>query len=389
MRVSSAAALTAAAMMSLGLLVIAPTASAASSGLEVSISGSRVVITAGADMTAFADTETLVVSPDKAGVTIVMDEGSARLWSKATGCTSAPEATPVVSITCTGSFTAATIDLSKASVTTQSAVNGTLALTFLGGSGNDGAYGAAGADQILGNAGADDLFGGNADDSIFGGAGSDTVEGELGSDWMYGGPGADDIDAEDDIADKYIDCGSNVGDEVAYDIKLEKPVFCDGPFVSVMHPQAGPQGGAPVTIRGGGLSDLTSASFGGVSAKIVSASDTEAVIISPGGTGAAAVSLQLGALPLRAGTYTYAPPPSLTSVSPTRGGSGTKITLKGTGFSRIYRVIVGGQIANYSTSMSGAIVLTAPTNGRLGAVDITIVTAGGQSTLRNAFRYTP
>lgn len=206
---------------------------------------------------------------------------------------------------------------------------------------------------------------------------------------MYGGPGADDVDAQDRVADKAIDCGANVGDAVAYDLKLEQPVACNGPYVSVMHPQVGPQSGAPVKLVGRGLTDVKAVSFNGVAATILSTSDTETVVLSPSGGGSATVSLDLGASTLRAGTYVYAPPPALTAVSPNRGRAGTAITLSGTGLSRIHRVLIGGVGAEFTARPGGTLVVTAPSNRRLGLVDINVVTAGGESTLRNAFRYTP
>lgn len=389
MRRPRLAALVGASVLGAALLASAPAASAAGSGLEVRVTGSQVVITAGPGLAEFALAETLVVTSNKTGVAILMDEGTARLWSTATSCTTAPETSPVTSVTCAGSFTGVTINFSLARVTTQSAVVGALPLTFLGGSGGDGVYGATGADRIFGAGGNDDLFGGSSDDTIDGGLGNDSVEGELGSDWMYGGPGADDVDAQDRVADKAIDCGANVGDAVAYDLKLEQPVACNGPYVSVMHPQVGPQSGAPVKLVGRGLTDVKAVSFNGVAATILSTSDTETVVLSPSGGGSATVSLDLGASTLRAGTYVYAPPPALTAVSPNRGRAGTAITLSGTGLSRIHRVLIGGVGAEFTARPGGTVVVTAPSNRRLGLVDINVVTAGGESTLRNAFRYTP
>ena len=365
-------------------------ASAATTGtLQVEVSGTAVVVTAGSDLTAFGDAETLLISSTTGSVTITIDDGPARLWSTAAACTQAPQAAPVTSIVCTGALTSATVDMSKASVATQTAVNGTLPLTFLGGTGPDGVYGGGGKDVIHGADGADDLFGGNNDDTVSGGKGADSIEGELGSDWMYGGPGPDDVDAEDNIADKAVDCGASVGDTVAYDLKLETPVACNGPSVSVMHPQAGPQSGGPVRLFGRGLEDLTTVTFGGVVAKIVSTSDTEALVTAPGGTGRALVSLQLGPSKLLAGTYVYAPPPVLTSVSPNRGAPGTVITIVGTDLTRIQRIVIGGVSVRASVSPGRPVTAVAPATHRFGAADVTIVTAGGVSTLPGAFRYVP
>lgn len=387
MRRSLASLLGACALVA-SALVIAPTANAVSGGLAVTVTGKQIVITAAADLTGFAATETLVVTAGKRDITILMDEGTARLWSNASACMIVPQSSPVTSITCKGAFTGVTMDFSAVGVTTQSGVTGVLPLTFLGGSGADGVYSGSGADRILGAEGDDDLFGGSNDDTIDGGPGTDTIEGELGSDWMYGGPGVDDIEAQDRIADKAIDCGANTGDKVSYDIALETPVACTGATVTVMHPRAGPQGGAMVSIQGRGLADVTAVYFGGAQGSIVSATDSRVLLMSPAGSGSAAVSLRFGGTTMEVGTYVYAPPPVLTAVTPGRGRAGTAITLSGGGLSRVTRVLVAGVAVRAIPQMDGTLVVTAPGGTRLGTVDISIVTLGGQSTLRNAFRYT-
>lgn len=386
-RVKRAWAMAGAAAL-LGALGSVPSASAATGTLQVSASGGVVTVAADSSLSAFSEFETLVITSDKRSVTVLLDEGSTWLWSASPGCTAAPRTAPVATITCTGSFADVTVDMSATTVATQTALNGLARLKFTGGAGPDYVQGGDGNDQLRGEVGDDDLFGGKGDDRIEGGPGRDTVEGELGVDAMYGGPGVDDVEAQDDIADKVVDCGGQAGDTVSYDLRLDKPEACDGPTFSVMHPQAGAtSGGTRVKLMGRGLDTLVGVAFGGAAGTIVSASDTEAIVITPAGTGRATVTLDLGAKKLAGGAFTYAPPPVLTRVTPASGGAGTVITLIGTDLARIHRITIGG-IAVQPVAGRTVSVL-APPSRRIGTVDITIITAGGTSTLRNAFRYTP
>lgn len=380
------------ALLAAGLFA-APASAAADPGtLRVSLDGTTLVVTADAALTPFGEAETLVVAPKSGGVQVTIDEGSPRLYSSDPACTAAPQAAPVATITCTGkqSLSGARIDMRPATVATQTASTGSLALTFLGGSGADSVYAHGGRDTLVGNDGDDNLYGGDGNDGIEGGPGADTVEGEGGVDSMYGGPGADDIDAQDGIADSAIDCGADVGDKVAYDKGLEAPEACDGPFVSSMHPRAGADaGGNLVTLRGRGLSTGVSVTFGGAIGKVASVSDTEITVVSPAGQGRVGVSVILASGPLAVAPFTYAAAPVLQSSSPVRGRAGTVITVTGRHLTRIHRVTVGGLTATAGVRPNGSLAVVAPSTLRIGTVDITIVTAGGTSTLRRAFTYTP
>ena len=382
----------AAGMALAGALVASPAGAADVGSLRVSVDGTKVIVTADSALAPFADAETLILTRKSAAIQVSIDEGSARLYSSDPSCTAAPQATPVTVITCTGkqALTGVRVDMTLASVDTQTASTGSLPLEFDGGSGADSVYAQAGADTIRGNAGDDNLFGGEGADTVEGGPGADTVEGESGVDAMYGGPGADDVDAQDGTADSAIDCGADVGDVVAFDKALETPEACDGPFVSAMHPRVGADaGGNIVTLRGRGLATGSTVAFGAVSGKVLTASDTEVTVVTPAGQGRVSVSISLSSGPLAVAPFTYAPAPVLTSASPPRGRAGTVITVTGRNLTRIHRVTVGGRTASFTTRPNGALLVTAPAIPRVGAVDITVVTAGGSATLPRAFTYAP
>jgi hypothetical protein len=372
-----------------GALVGVPAHAAESGTLHVQSTGTRVSVTAAADLAPFGAEETLLITGDSKTITITMDSGSPRLWSEASGCTSAPRSAPVLTITCTGAWVGAAIDLSQASVSTQSALVGLLPLTFTGGTGADYAQGGLGADTISGGLGDDDLFGEAGDDVIDGGPGADTVEGELGVDTLLGGPGADSVEAQDEIADRLIDCGGQARDSVSYDKGLEDPIACDGPEFAVMHPRAGPlDGGTRVALHGRGLGEVKAVSFASASATIVTASDTELVVLTPPGAGAAGVVLDFGDATLAGGQFTFAAPPIVRSVTPASGRAGTVITLSGTHLTRVSRIIIGGISVLPRTSKAGQLTVIAPATRRLGRADITVITAGGRSVVPDAFRYT-
>lgn len=107
----------------------------------------------------------------------------------------------VQSILINGGETANRIDLSSVSSSTFSHAGG-VAITVLGGAGNDTLTGSSfddtidggeGDDFIAGGSGADSLLGSTEDDMIFGGSGRDTIDGGSGNDRISGNTGSDDL----------------------------------------------------------------------------------------------------------------------------------------------------------------------------------------------------
>ncbi len=68
-------------------------------------------------------------------------------------------------------------------------------------SGDDDLFGRAGADELYGDADEDELFGGNQGDDLYGGSGLDD---------MFGGAGNDFINASDNRAGEFVNCGLGV-----------------------------------------------------------------------------------------------------------------------------------------------------------------------------------
>lgn len=233
--------------------------------IRVAVDDSTVVAaTAGPDIPAFGEAETLVARAVDGGIEIATRDGAARLWSDATGCTAVPVEEPETSITCTGTFTAAKLDLSQVTTPVHLVTEGTLPATLIGGSGADTLEGGAAADTINAGPGNDQVAGGDGGDTVLAGAGIDTVNGgpggdtisgedgndllygDAGSDTIKGGPGRDSIsggddpdtlygdadkdtvDSEDGIKDAVVNCdgtGSG-GGIVVYDVGLDTPQNC-------------------------------------------------------------------------------------------------------------------------------------------------------------------
>lgn len=230
----------------------------------------RVVIEAGAGLTAFGPEETMLVETADDEVIVTILDGSARLTTHGDDpfvyCrTEDGSPTNATKVRCTmyaGHTTNRTlIDFSAASVATQTATKSSgdshkgvsyEAIEFVGGSGPDYFDGSAYADMIDGGPGDDDLFGGAGDDAVYGNTGADTVYGNAGRDTVNGGPGddyvvgdgdldgapaepdiiiggagVDSLDSEDNLADTRVDCENAPGlGAIEFDRRLDLPYNC-------------------------------------------------------------------------------------------------------------------------------------------------------------------
>jgi hypothetical protein len=177
------------------------------------------------------------------------------------------------------------------------------------------------------------------------------------------------------------------------------------PYVTGISPSAGPLvGGTTVTITGSGLTGTTGVTFGRTAgAGVTVVSDTQVTVTLPANAaGPVAVVVTVGTGTTAAtwtspGTpFTYAPVPSVSSVSPATGpvGGGTPLTITGKG-------LTGATSVNFvSASISGAgapgtnltvysdtqVTVTSP-QGTAGQVTVTVTTPGGTSTGGPEFTY--
>lgn len=170
-----------------------------------------------------------------------------------------------------------------------------------------------------------------------------------------------------------------------------QPAFASGaPVVSSVFPTAGPlAGGTSVTITGSGFTGATAVSFGGTAASAFTVvNDTSISATTPAKTaGSAAVVVTSGSASNSDVNFTFAPIPTISSVTPSSGptGGSTTITIVGTGFfgggsvSAVSGVTVGGVSAT-SVSVASDTSLTAVTpSGTAGAQNVVVTTPGGPS----------
>lgn len=165
------------------------------------------------------------------------------------------------------------------------------------------------------------------------------------------------------------------------------------PSVSGLAPTAGPiAGGTSVVITGTGLGETSTVSFGGVSASFTQDSATQVTAVSPAGAAGVVnvvVTTPGGDSPASAADeFTYAPTPTVTSVSPAAGptGGGNTVTIAGTGLTGATAVKFGASNAS-SFTVNSATQITATVPAGSGIVDVTVTTAGGTSSVSVADKY--
>ena len=167
------------------------------------------------------------------------------------------------------------------------------------------------------------------------------------------------------------------------------------PAVTHISPAAGPVGGGTqVTITGTNLGAAT-VKFGAAVASIVSDSSTQIVATSPAGTaGTVDVTVRTGggaSAPTAADKFTYTATPVVAGVSPASGptAGGTQVTITGAnlGAANTATVKFGAAVATIVSDTGTQIVVVNPASSA-GAVDVTVTTAGGASTVSTADRFT-
>jgi hypothetical protein len=180
-------------------------------------------------------------------------------------------------------------------------------------------------------------------------------------------------------------------------LALPSAGWADGPTITSVSPNAGPEGGGTlVTITGTGLSDETEVDFGIFPALNVSVvSDTEITAttpLAPPGAVDVTVDTPEGSV-TSSQAYVYGAP-SVTSVSPTSGptAGGTSVTIDGSDFTPTSTVDFGGNPAlNVVYVSPDQLTATAPATGSGGPVDVTVTTADGTSATgpSDQFTYAP
>ena len=142
------------------------------------------------------------------------------------------------------------------------------------------------------------------------------------------------------------------------------------PAITSFSPTIG-KTGQVVTITGTNFTGATAVSFGGTAATtftVVSATSINATI-GAGASGSVSVTTASG-IGTRAG-FTYLPPPTITSFSPTSAGTGQTVTITGTNFTGATAVNFGGTAATSFTVVSATSITAVVGAGTTGAVSVT------------------
>ena len=166
------------------------------------------------------------------------------------------------------------------------------------------------------------------------------------------------------------------------------------PTVSGLSPSFGPvAGGTTVVIVGANLAGATAVDFGGVAGTIIPGTNTATQIIatsparSAGAVDVTVVTPNGTSSTSSADQFTYqVPGPAVSNVSPNSGppAGGTSVTITGSNLSGATAVYFGSTLATQLTNnANGTITVTSPA-GTTGAVDVTVVTAGGASAISPA-----
>lgn len=144
--------------------------------------------------------------------------------------------------------------------------------------------------------------------------------------------------------------------------------------------------GAVVTITGTGFVNVSAVSFGGTAATSFTTVSTTSIraIVGNGASGNVNVTTP-GGTASGAG-FTFVPPPTLSSFTPTSGGAGSVITITGTNFTNTPVVSFGGTAALSATTQSSTIILAVVGAGTTGNVAVTVT--GGTASLAG-FTYVP
>jgi len=165
------------------------------------------------------------------------------------------------------------------------------------------------------------------------------------------------------------------------------------PTVTSVSPNSGSTaGGTAVTITGSNFATGATVTFGAAAAtNVVVVNSTSITATTPAGSvGAVTVTVtvsgQSGSL---TNGFTYALPPTVSSVSPNTGSTsgGTAVTIAGTNFAAGATVRFGGTAATNVVVVSSTSITATTPAGSAGAVTVTVTVSGQSGSLTSGFTY--
>ncbi|WP_456791499.1 IPT/TIG domain-containing protein [Bradyrhizobium sp. USDA 4506] len=154
--------------------------------------------------------------------------------------------------------------------------------------------------------------------------------------------------------------------------------YVGAPTVTSLSPTSGPEaGGTVVTITGSNLANASAVTFGASAARITANSATSLTVTSPAGSGVVDVTVTTPGGTVSPGRFTYAPAPTVTSLSPTSGpeAGGTVVTISGSNLANASAVTFGASAARITANSATSLTVTSPAGS--GVVDVTVTTPGG------------
>lgn len=169
--------------------------------------------------------------------------------------------------------------------------------------------------------------------------------------------------------------------------------YVAAPTITSISPTSGSTGGGTtVVITGTNFSTASVVTFGASAAPgFTINSATQITATTPtGSAGPADVGVTTAGGPATlAGAFTYAPAPTITSISPDRGplGGGTTVVITGTNLSGASAVSFGGVAATGFTIDSATQITATTPAGGAGPADVVVTTLGGPGTLAGGFTY--
>ncbi|MBC7946863.1 MAG: VCBS repeat-containing protein [Chitinophagaceae bacterium] len=168
--------------------------------------------------------------------------------------------------------------------------------------------------------------------------------------------------------------------------KLSGFTFNSPPTVSSFTPTFSGMAGV-ITITGKYFTGTTAVSFGGTPAAsfIINSDVSITATVASGSSGNVSVTNAFGTGTLAG--YTYYPPPTISSFTPSNGGIGTSVSITGTNFIAVSTVSIGGVAVSSFTVNSGTSITAIVAEGASGSVAVT--TPGGIAISTSAFDFPP
>jgi uncharacterized repeat protein (TIGR03803 family) len=165
-------------------------------------------------------------------------------------------------------------------------------------------------------------------------------------------------------------CGNSLGGSYFYSLNMGL-----SPFVRTVSPSG--QVGATIEFLGQNFTGTTEVEFAGVAAtfKVVSATELTAVVPTTAVTGLVSVVTPSGKL---TATSNFLVLPTIKTIAPDSGPTGTLVTVTGSGLTGATSVTVDGKTASFTVVSSTEITVTVPSTAKTGKIVVT--TKGGSAT---------